>query len=292
MSRRRENAGADEDVPPAKAAKARGNDPTSSSATQPSLLDPQLAAALHTGREAFVAPSEDSDEPLQRAQVREALLLARGNPNLRVFGMDGTGCTLDASSARALGDMAVVALKFVGLSFADEAAVDAFTTAIGANRYLQTLAAFETDADGSWRPFDPAHSAFVAAVRRHRLEHELAPLAIEQVGVGENDADANDAGEDDAGEDVADEDDADEDEADEDDEGGESEEDGQDFVECDGRLGRGRNAVTCRRRLIGDDLVFVSSFGLDYCTECHARLGREGLRRTTAALRIEEEQRS
>ena len=271
--RRRDESEDTDDPPPAKAAKARANSSASSSSKEPSLLDPQLAAALRTGIEAFVAPPDDSDEPLQEAQVREALSLAQSNADLRVFGMDGTGCSLDDSAARALGELAVVALKFVGLSFADEAAVSAFAAAVGSNSRLETLAAFETDADGSWQSFDPAASDFAAKVRRCRLEHELAPLAIEKVEVAEE---ANNE----------------DDHAEEEGEEEEDEEEEEDFVECDGRKGRGPDAAKCGRRLMGDDLVFTSAFGQDYCAECHARLGRKDLVQATAAERIDDDRRS
>jgi hypothetical protein len=270
--RRRDESDDTDDPPPAKAAKARANAFASSSSKEPSLLDPQLAAALRTGTEAFVAPPDDSDEPLQEAQVREALSLAQSNAELRVFGMDGTGCSLDASAARALGELAVVALKCVGLSFADEAAVSAFAAAVGSNCRLESLAAYETDADGSWQSFDPAASNFAAKVQRCRSEHELAPLAIEKVEVAEEAYNEDDHAEEDGEEEEGD--------------------DEEDFVECDGRKGRGPDAAKCGRRLMGDDLVFTSAFGQDYCAECHARLGRKDLVQATAAERIDDDRRS
>ena len=81
--------------------------------------------------------------------------------------------------------------------------------------------------------------------------------------------------------------DDDEDGEEEDDEDEDEDED-EDHVECDGRHGKGKDAVACGKRLMGDDLVFTSSFGRDYCAECHARLGREGMRQTTAVMRIQE----
>ena len=53
-------------------------------------------------------------------------------------------------------------------------------------------------------------------------------------------------------------------------------------------MGSGRKAPACGKRLRGDDMVFHSALGRDYCADCHARLGR-GERQTTAAERIQEE---
>ena len=250
-------------------------------------LDPELAAVLRTGREAFVAspPTDGGEAPVREVQLSAALALAKKNKDLRILGVDSTA-PLSASTARALGEFGVSSLKLVGLRFDGAAAAAAFAEAAAANATLVHLAIFQTNADGDWAEFDPAHSE----LRRKILALRHGPLlTIEQVGgavgAGEERDEAKEEEEEEAEEEAAEE----EEEEEDDDDDEEEEEEEEDCVECDGRRGSGRKAVVCGRQLKGQDLVFTSSFlGRDYCADCHARLGRDDLRQTTAELRIRE----
>lgn len=250
-------------------------------------LDPTTLMALQEHTEAFVcgfSPSEDTEDPqLQESQLKQALELARANSSLHTLGVDGTGCALSADTARALGSIPVKALKFVGLSFARNEARVAFAEAAATNDMLATISIFETDADGEWCRFDPSTSKFASDLLRRRKVaakgRQLPPLSMDQVATAAENGD--EAGEDDEG--VGDEEEEEDGESE-----GEDEDDEDDYVECDGRMGSGRKAPACGKRLRGDDMVFHSALGRDYCADCHARLGR-GERQTTAAERIQEE---
>ena len=260
-----------------------------------------MVAALKEGDEAFLCggkpglTEEEEEEPLREALIMKALELARGNSALHTLGMDGTACPLHADAAAALGGFPVKALKLVGLEFARPAgggddARSAFVQAVAANPTLVTLAIFQTNADGDWATFEPATSAFAADIQDHRAaaakeQPSLAPIALLQVAAEGRAASSTNGGT------AKETDDGEEGEAEgeEDDEDDEDDED-EDYVECDGRLGPSRKAPACGKRLRGDDAVFHSALGRDYCADCHARLGR-GERQATAAERIREEPR-
>ena len=281
----------DDLLPPAKKAAGAStstefNAAASSSATSGSsaTLESELVAALQTGSEAFVAPPDEGDEPLQEAMLLEAISIARKNSNLQILGIDGTDGPLGVAASTALGSLSVSKLKCVGLSFAGSDAVAAFALAAASNRTLTTLGIFETDADGSWAFFDPETSSFAAELQRARAGSKLPPLTIEQIAEhevgGEEVADGEEA--------VADEHDNEEEAEDEEHDDGEDEDEDEEYVECDGRSGKGRDATRCGKQLVGEEAVFTSAFGRDYCAECYAKLGRDGFRKATAAQRIEE----
>ena len=251
--------------------RAAGSDVGRSSAKR-LRLDDALCDALRTSTEAFIANDPESFDHLNIEQIDAAIKIAQQNKELRKLGLDGTGCPLSADTAAALGALPVRELKFVGLAFASEAARTAFADAIGRSEALTSLAIFETNADGEWSRFRPADSAFAAAIQSRRTAHSRQPLVIEQIDDAEEEEEAEDDGEEEDG-------------------GEESDEDEEDFVQCDGHTGARRERVACGKRLKGEDAVFTSAFGKDFCAECHERLyrDREPLRKLTAAERVLED---
>jgi hypothetical protein len=292
--RRRGHADDGADIAPSsKAAKTGASGKRRERQVPASLLDSELAQVLRDGQEAFVAaPSAEGEVPLREAQLFEALALVRSNAGLRTLGVDTT-VPLTASAASALGETRVEALKLVGLSLSGAPAATALARAVSTNAALRSLAILETDVDGAWCLFDPSTSAFAANVRQRRAAHELPPLRIEQVddgAGGSEDAAAAAARDADGVHDdgVSGDDVEGEKEEEDEEEEGEEDDDDEDCVECDGRDGRGRGAIACRRKLTGNDVVYTSSLGRDYCANCHAKLGRSDLRQTTADARLRE----
>jgi hypothetical protein len=248
--------------------------PAKKARTAAPLLDAELEHVLRSGAEAFVcgwSPDHAADEPpLTEAQLMHAVALARSNGSLRALGIDGSECALREAVARAVGELAVAELKFVGLLFASAAARAEFAAAIAANDSLKTLAIFQTNADGEdYVDFNPAHSAFATDVQRRRAERKLPALAIVQAE--EAAADGESGAEDDGGEEGSEDEDEEED----------------DHVECDGRLGPERKA--CGRRLTGDEVVFSTPFGQDFCAECQAARDGRQARQSTANQRLKED---
>ena len=55
------------------------------------------------------------------------------------------------------------------------------------------------------------------------------------------------------------------------------------------RISGAENAEEDEKKLRGDEKVYTSAFGRDYCESCRAYLQRGDLRETTAAERIKED---
>ena len=251
------------------------------------VLDPDLEQALSSCTEAFIANEAESFDTLTVQQATCALEIAQKNTSLVKLGMDGTGCPLPLILAAQLGALAVKDLKFVGLAFASEASRAAFVETAGRNATLEGVGIFETNADGEWGRFKPSTSAFVASLQAKRATAKLAPLRIEQI---DDSNAADDENGDEAGEQASEEEGKEEGEEEGEEE---DEEEEEDYVLCDGKLGPGRRAIKCGKKLRGEDAVFTTPFGQDYCAACNERLVSGGATRTvqasTAAERIAED---
>mmetsp|Transcript_25355 Transcript_25355/g.71321 ORF Transcript_25355/g.71321 Transcript_25355/m.71321 type:complete len:221 (+) Transcript_25355:94-756(+) len=112
------------------------------------LLDRPTLDALRASASPFLAgTSPPLPSPFASARVIAAVQVASTNPNLAMFGVDGSHVELDAAAASALASLAVPKLVFpLELRFS-RAARAAFVTALGSNRSLQSLCLSCTNVD-------------------------------------------------------------------------------------------------------------------------------------------------
>lgn len=237
------------------------------------ILDEAAQDALSNRIDPFLPRAE---LPLTEEQVLAALEIVRKNHRVTQFGLDGTGLHLGASSAHSLGRLPVCSLVFpFVLEFTSEGR-EAFIAAVSANQVLQSIQIGASNVDGTldaaWRA---SGSAFVAEVGRNREEAMLPALCIDGFAISHAMEEPQDDGPHDESEGVGQEEESG------DDSGAESE---ADCVQCDKK--------NCRREMRElDEVVFTSSMGLDYCSECVSIFPEERrsrLRRTTVAARLAE----
>jgi hypothetical protein len=224
-------------------------------------FDAELLDALQHAPEPFLP---GTNPLLTDARMLAALELVRDNRQLRRFGLDGTGCSLGAAAAKALGGVQAQALVFPFPLVFTKKGHDAFIEAVGTNGKLESITLAETNIDGGsdrGTCWSPEGSEFVDGVQQRRRRNRLPELAFAgaEAFAGESEEEQSESGE-------------------------EGEGDDEDAcVQCDRR--------ECRRELRDPaEAVYTSSFGQDYCEACAATFRpdrRAALRKSTVAERLE-----
>lgn len=290
---RKRRLGASEALAMASSAESREAPGPSKEEQALALLDAPTLSALRASPSPFLSGTlPPLPSTLASARVVAAVRIAATNPELAMFGIDGTGFELDSAAAAALGSLPVESLVFPLELRLTVAAAAAFAQALGTNAAVRSLRISCTNLDAAVSVSAPAGAAaevqegwraegsgFAQRVQELRREGSLPPLLflgdesfgpvggtawaeVGEEGEGGSESEEGEGGSEDEGE-------------------GEGEEDP--CVQCDRK--------SCRREVTDpDETVFTNTFGQDYCGECARAMGgpRAGWRQLSVAARLAE----